>query len=167
MASGLNDSDPGVRDLAYIALVKVEMLNKDVANKYIPSLKKTRKEKYDSLKKEELRRIQKGEMYTVDSGDNNSKDSNESKAMNSMQKHKVGKPSTWWGAQLHGSCSNTGWGAQTQAIPNSKERTVPCLAPTLHPSGWPFGFRVWPASWTGHHVLAVRRSICDSFSCKI
>eukprot|EP01084_Bolivina_argentea_P237861 399640_1 len=71
LKGGLNDSDPGVRDLAYIALVKIEMLNKDLSEKYVSTLKKARKEKFNALKKDELKRIQKGEMYSVDGGGNN------------------------------------------------------------------------------------------------
>merc|ERR1712228_989268 len=57
---GLGDSDPTVRELAYASLLK-----KDLAEKYIKTLKKARKEKYESIKKEELRRIQSSDSYQV------------------------------------------------------------------------------------------------------
>merc|ERR1712087_676716 len=60
---GLGDSDPNVRMSCYAALVKVEMLKKDLAEKYIKTLKKARKDKYESIKKEELRRIQSSDSY--------------------------------------------------------------------------------------------------------
>merc|ERR1712228_894531 len=62
---GLGDSDPTVRELAYSAMVKIEVLKKDLAEKYIKTLKKARKEKYESIKKEELRRIQSSDSYQV------------------------------------------------------------------------------------------------------
>ena len=67
LKSGMGDSDPTVRDLAYSALVKVELLKKDLAEKYIKTLKKTRKEKYDSIKKEELVKI-KSDDYSITNG---------------------------------------------------------------------------------------------------
>merc|ERR1711997_318068 len=82
MKGGLGDSDPSVRDLAYCALVKVEILKKELAEKFVKTLKKARKEKYETIRKEELRRIEASDSYSVGVGVLKVSNLRPSKAMN-------------------------------------------------------------------------------------
>ena len=56
--SGLSDANQDVRDAAYSALAKTELLRKDLAMEYVKSLRKAQKEKYSSIKKYVLAHIQ-------------------------------------------------------------------------------------------------------------
>lgn len=56
--AGLSDANQDVRDAAYSALAKTELLRKDLAMEYVKSLRKTQKEKYQSIKKYVLAHIQ-------------------------------------------------------------------------------------------------------------
>ena len=58
LESGLNDSDQNVRDSAYSALAKTEVLRKDLAVEYIKTLRKAAKDKYVGIKKHVLQNIQ-------------------------------------------------------------------------------------------------------------
>eukprot|EP01084_Bolivina_argentea_P032154 59477_1 len=51
LESGLSDVDQVVRDASYSALVKTEILRKDIAKRYIKTLRKSQKEKYNNIKK--------------------------------------------------------------------------------------------------------------------
>merc|ERR1712154_738386 len=56
--SGLNDADQNVRDAAYSALAKTELLRNNLSKQYVESFRKTQKDKYNSIKKYVLAHIQ-------------------------------------------------------------------------------------------------------------
>eukprot|EP01084_Bolivina_argentea_P082882 150066_1 len=56
--SGLSDADQVVRDAAYSALVKTEILRDDIAKGYIKTLRKQKKEKYNNIKRYVVDHIQ-------------------------------------------------------------------------------------------------------------